>query len=64
VALGKEAFTECFFLHSAKKLFCRVFFIYSAKPSLSSAEALSSVFYLLGKAKEADSDSDKYILFQ
>jgi hypothetical protein len=40
------------FLHSAKKLLCREPFIgRSAKPSLLSAEALPSVFYLaLGKA--------------
>jgi hypothetical protein len=40
-----------FFWHSAKKLLCREPFIgRSAKPSLPSAEALPSVFYLaLGK---------------
>jgi hypothetical protein len=52
LALGKEAFAGCFFLHSAKKLLCREPFIgRSAKPSLPSAEALPSVFYLArGKA--------------
>jgi hypothetical protein len=66
LALGKEAFAECFFFGSrqrsffaecffwlsAKKLLCREPFIgRSAKASLPSAEALPSVFYLaLGKA--------------
>jgi len=53
LALGKEAFAECFFFWlSAKKLLCREPFIgRSAKASLPSAEALPSVFYLaLGKA--------------
>jgi hypothetical protein len=45
LALSKEAFAECFFWHSAKKLLCQVIFI------RHSAKALLSVFYLaLGKA--------------
>jgi hypothetical protein len=52
LALGKEAFAECFFGSWQKKLLCREPFIgRSAKPSLPSVEALPSVFYLaLGKA--------------
>jgi hypothetical protein len=50
-----------FFWHSAKKLLCRVPFIgRSAKPSLPSAEALPSVFYLaLGKAAPEKKRSGK-----
>jgi hypothetical protein len=70
LALGKEAFAECFFWHSAKnkkhlakKFLCRVFFLALGKEtslpsvfySLPSAEALPSVFYLaLGEALFAE----------
>jgi hypothetical protein len=48
----KNCFAECFTLALGKEFLCRVPFIgCSAKPSLPSAEALLSVFYLaLGKA--------------
>jgi hypothetical protein len=58
LALDKEAFAECFFWHSAKKLLCREPFI--GRSSLPSAEALPSVFYLaLGKAFFAERQKKK-----